>query len=231
MNKHKKEFIYKILLLGDSSVGKTCILARYADNTFQEDHLATIGLDYKIKTVTLDNGKTVKIQIWDTAGQDRFKSITKNYYKGAHGIILIYDITNKRSFDNVKNWVDVIKEEVSEKVTIILVANKIDCNEERKVSTIEGKNIANEYGLQFFETSAKSGENINESFNYLIKKSVEIYVLKENKLTRDGVYQFYTEEEFNDLTERQKELVKREIKISLYDDFYITLEDIFENVK
>ena len=176
----KKEFMYKILLLGDSSVGKTCICTRYSDNTFQEDHLATIGLDFKVKSVNLD-GKIVKVQIWDTAGQDRFKSITKNYYKGAHGIILIYDITNRRTFDNVKNWVDIIKEEVSEKVTVILVGNKIDSNENRKVSTEEGQGIANEYGLQFYETSAKTGDNIDRAFNNLIKKTVEIFGKYEEK--------------------------------------------------
>ena len=91
----KKELLYKILLLGDTSVGKTCFLMRYADNTFQEIHLSTIGLDYKLKNVQIDDGKIVKIQIWDTAGQDRFRSITKNYYKGAHGIILLYDVTSR----------------------------------------------------------------------------------------------------------------------------------------
>ena len=108
----KKDFLYKILLLGDSSVGKTCFLMRYTDNTFQEIHMSTIGLDYKLKNVQLDDGKIVKIQIWDTAGQDRFRSITRNYYKGAHGIIVMYDVTNKKSFDNVKNWVEQIREEV-----------------------------------------------------------------------------------------------------------------------
>ena len=176
----KKEFMYKILLLGDSSVGKTCILTRYSDNTFQEDHMATIGLDFKVKNVNLD-GKIVKVQIWDTAGQDRFKSVTKNYYKGAHGIILIYDVTNKKTFDNVKNWVDIIKEEVSEKVTVILVGNKIDNFDNRKVSTEEGQAIANEYGLQFYETSAKTGDNIDRTFNDLIKKVVEIFGKYEEK--------------------------------------------------
>ena len=122
----KKEFLYKILLLGDSSVGKTCFLMRYTDNTFQEIHMSTIGLDYKLKNVQLDEGKIVKIQIWDTAGQDRFRSITKNYYKGAHGIILLYDVTNRKTFDNVRDWVEQIREEVSDKVSIILVGNKID---------------------------------------------------------------------------------------------------------
>ena len=177
----KKEFMYKILLLGDSSVGKTCILTRYSENTFQEDHLATIGLDFKQKIVNLDNGKTVKVQIWDTAGQDRFKSITKNYYKGAHGIILIYDVTTRKTFDNVRKWIDTIKEEVSDKVNVILVGNKIDNNDNRKVTTEEGQEIANEYKLPFYETSAKTGDNINKAFNDLITRVVDVFGKYEEK--------------------------------------------------
>ena len=173
--KKQKELLYKILLLGDSSVGKTCFLMRYSDNTFQEIHMSTIGLDYKLKNVQLDDGKIVKIQIWDTAGQDRFRSITKNYYKGAHGIILIYDVTSRKTYENIKNWVAQIKEEVSEKVTIILVGNKIDDEKNRKVTTEEGQNMAKECGLDFFETSAKSGINIDSTFNELVKKTVEKY--------------------------------------------------------
>ena len=169
------ELLYKILLLGDTSVGKTCFLMRYTDNTFQEIHMSTIGLDYKLKNVQLEDGKFVKIQIWDTAGQDRFRSITKNYYKGAHGIILLYDITDRKSYDNVKTWVEQIREEVSEKVSIILVGNKIDDVEGRKVKTEEGEKLAKEIGLSFFECSAKTGENIDLIFNELVKKTVEAY--------------------------------------------------------
>ena len=182
----KKEFLYKILLLGDSSVGKTCFLMRYTDNTFQEIHLSTIGLDYKLKNVQLEDGKFVKIQIWDTAGQDRFRSITKNYYKGAHGIILLYDITDRRSFDNVKTWIEQIREEVGDKVSIILVGNKIDEVDGRKVKTEEGEKVANEIGLSFFECSAKTGENIDMIFNEMVKKTVEANTKLEgkgNKLT------------------------------------------------
>ena len=173
--KKQKELLYKILLLGDSSVGKTCFLMRYADNTFQEIHMSTIGLDYKLKNVQLDDGKIVKIQIWDTAGQDRFRSITKNYYKGAHGIILIYDVTSRKTFDSVKNWISQIKEEVSDKVNIILVGNKIDDVQNRKVTFDEGEKMASSFGLPFFETSAKSGVNIDTTFNELVKKTVETY--------------------------------------------------------
>ena len=168
--------VYKVILLGDSSVGKTCVLLRYCDKTFQEAHLSTIGLDYRLKTMTLENGKNIKLQIWDTAGQDRFRAITKNYYKGANGIILIYDVTNLQTYENVKNWINQIREEANPNVVIYLAGNKVDVNEElRVVKTEEGQKIADEYNLTFYETSAKSGININEIFEDLVKKVDEIY--------------------------------------------------------
>ena len=138
------ENVYKLLLLGDSTVGKTCFLIKYTDQSFQDIHMATIGLDYRVKTMKLKNNKEVKIQIWDTAGQDRFRAITKNYYKGSHGIILIYDITNRRTFENVQQWISQIREETSQNVVIYLIGNKIDMKEERRVSTEEGKKLADE---------------------------------------------------------------------------------------
>ena len=170
-----EECVYKILLLGDSSVGKSCLLKRYTDNTFLDIHISTIGLDYKLKEVKLKDGKTVKVQIWDTAGQDRFRAITKNYYKGAQGIALIYDITNQITFENVRKWIDQIKEEVSEKVPIILVGNKIDIVERRVIKKEDGESMAKEYGLLFSECSAKTGENIDSTFNQLVEKTVENY--------------------------------------------------------
>ena len=161
--------VYKVLLLGDSSVGKTCFLLRYCDKTFQEAHLSTIGLDYRLKTMTLKSGKNIKLQIWDTAGQDRFRAITKNYYKGANGIILIYDVTNLQSYENVKNWITQIKDEANPNVIIYLAGNKVDVkDEERVVKTEDGQRIADEYKLKFYETSAKSGINVNIIFEEFI---------------------------------------------------------------
>ena len=107
--------LYKILLLGDSAVGKSCLLLRYCDDSFQDIHLATIGLDFRLKTLNLDNNKKIKAQIWDTAGQDRFRAITKNYYRGANGILLIFDITDRSSFEHIRNWIEQIKEEAPDK--------------------------------------------------------------------------------------------------------------------
>ena len=170
----KKEAKYKILILGDSKVGKSCFLTRYADKTFQEDYLSTIGMDYKIKNYELENGNIIKLYIWDTAGQDRFRSITSNYYKGADGIILIYDITKQETFNNVRNWITSIKEEAPAKVVLILVGNKVDDEKNRAVQQSEGEKIADEYNLPFLECSAKSDINVTETFDVLIKKIVEI---------------------------------------------------------
>ena len=173
--------IYKILLLGDSSVGKSCLLLRYCDDTFQDIHLATIGLDFRLKTIYLENNKRVKAQIWDTAGQDRFRAITKNYYRGAHGILLIFDITDKSSFEHVRNWIEQIKEEASEKIIIYLVGNKIDNQSNRVISNEEAQKLAEEFGLKYTETSAKTNDNVEPTFLNLIKDIDSIYGDKDNE--------------------------------------------------
>ena len=179
----KNELFYKILILGDTSVGKTCVLTRYTDNRFEKNYLSTIGIDYKLKNIKLDNGKTVKLQIWDTIGQERYRAVTKNYYKGAHGIILIYDITDRETFENVRNWIKSIKTEADEKVVVILVGNKCDFEEKRQVSKEEGEQLAQELNLPFFECSAKENKNINEAFNGLVAKLIINYqVIKKNQV-------------------------------------------------
>ena len=168
----KNEFLYKILLLGDASVGKTCFYMQYTENTFHEVHITTVGIENKTTNVTIEN-KTYKVQIWDTAGQERFRSITKNYYKGAHGIVLIYDVTNKDTFENVRKWIKQIKEEVDEKVSIILVGNKIDKEDQRVITKEQGESMAQEFGLTHYECSAKTGENVQQSLKDLVKTTVE----------------------------------------------------------
>ena len=171
-----EDIVYKVLLLGDSSVGKTCFLLRYCDKTFQDAHLSTIGLDYRLKSMTLKNKKNIKLQIWDTAGQDRFRAITKNYYKGANGIILIYDVTNLQTFENVKNWITQIREEANKNVVIFLAGNKADLPEEsRAVQKEDGQKMAEEYNIPFQETSAKEGINVNETFQELVEKIDEVF--------------------------------------------------------
>ena len=173
--KKKRDLVYKILLLGDWSVGKTCFLMRYTENTFTDIHLSTIGIDYKLKNVTLENGDVAKVQIWDTAGQDRYKSITKSYVRGANGIILIFDVTNQKSFEGIENWIKQVKEQVSSKVCVALVANKIDDKENREVSEENGMKLAKENGYPYYEASAKEGINIEECFDNLIKQISQNY--------------------------------------------------------
>jgi Ras-related protein Rab-1A len=184
MNKDVKyEYNYKILLLGDSSVGKTCLLLRYSDDTFMDNHISTIGLDYRLKIVNISPQTNVKLQLWDSAGQDRFKAITKNYYKGAHGIVLIYDITSELSFMNIKNWISQIREYTND-VKIILVGNKIDLPESRVISYEEGSRLAKDYKIKFFECSAKNNIGVADIFSYLVD---EIYEANKDIQKESGV--------------------------------------------
>ena len=172
-NDSNYDCIFKILLLGDSAVGKTCVLLRYSDASFIDNHVSTIGLDYRLKLIKINDNTNVKLQLWDSAGQDRFKAITRNYYKGAHGIVLMYDVTSPVSFSNIKNWIHQIKENTNEKIKICLVGNKID-SDERKISYEDGKKLADEYKLQFFESSAKENICIDQIFNYLVDEIYQI---------------------------------------------------------
>eukprot|EP01043_Picozoa_sp_COSAG02_P041498 COSAG02_NODE_3445_length_6730_cov_4.938772_8_plen_203_part_00 len=131
-------------------------------------HPRVRSIDFKIRTIEMD-GKRVKLQIWDTAGQERFRTITQAYYRGAMGILLVYDVTDRQSFENIRNWIKNIKQHASETVRKILLGNKCDMDEKRAVSTEEGQKLADEFGIQFFETSAKSGDNVENAFFTLAK--------------------------------------------------------------
>ncbi|CAD8162194.1 unnamed protein product [Paramecium pentaurelia] len=157
------DYLFKILLIGNSAVGKSSLLLRFADNVFNESFLPTIGVDFKIRTFDL-NGKTVKLQIWDTAGQERFKTITNSYYKGAHGIILVYDVTDKQSFKDVENWLAEVEKYANENVVRVLVGNKVDLESKREVTQEEGKELADSLNIRFIETSAKNSSNVEKAF-------------------------------------------------------------------
>jgi small GTP-binding protein len=165
---HKYDHLFKLLIIGESGVGKTCLLLRFTDDSFTANHLTTIGIDFKIKIINLEE-KQIKLQVWDTAGQERFRTITKTYYKGAHGIILTYDVTDENSFKNIRNWVKQIEQNAQSNVCKVLVGNKCD-REDRKISYEEGAKLASEFKMQFFETSAKSNYNVNETFTFLTKE-------------------------------------------------------------
>ncbi|XP_069041597.1 uncharacterized protein [Lepisosteus oculatus] len=159
----KYDFLFKLLLIGDSGVGKTCLIIRFAEDNFNSTYISTIGIDFKVKTVEVQ-GKKVKLQVWDTAGQERFKTITTAYYRGAMGIILVYDITDEKSFENIQNWMKSIKENASAGVSRMLLGNKCDIEAKRKVSKETGEKLAKDHGIRFFETSAKSSINVEEAF-------------------------------------------------------------------
>ena len=157
------DYLFKLLLIGDSGVGKSCLLLRFADDTYTESYISTIGVDFKIRTVELD-GKTIKLQIWDTAGQERFRTITSSYYRGAHGIIVVYDVTDAESFNNVKQWLHEIDRYASENVNKLLVGNKSDLTSKRAVTFDQGKELADSLGIEFLETSAKVATNVEKAF-------------------------------------------------------------------
>jgi len=156
--------LVKLLLIGDSGVGKSCLLLRFSDDSFTTSFITTIGIDFKIRTIELD-GKRIKLQIWDTAGQERFRTITTAYYRGAMGILLVYDVTDESSFNNIRNWMRNIEQHAADNVNKILVGNKADMDEsKRAVPTAKGQALADEYGVKFFETSAKTNLNVENVF-------------------------------------------------------------------
>ncbi|CDO95906.1 unnamed protein product [Kluyveromyces dobzhanskii CBS 2104] len=159
--------VMKILLLGDSGVGKSCLLVRFVEDKFTPTFITTIGIDFKIKTVDI-NGKRVKLQLWDTAGQERFRTITTAYYRGAMGIVLIYDVTDERTFENIRQWFSTVNQHASEDVVMLLVGNKKDM-ETRTVSFEQGEALAKELGIPFIEASAKDDTNVSEIFFTLAK--------------------------------------------------------------
>jgi len=162
MSMDNYDFLFKLLLIGDSGVGKSCLLLRFADDSYTETYISTIGVDFKIRTVVID-GKTIKLQIWDTAGQERFRTITSSYYRGAHGIIVVYDVTDQVSFTNVKQWLQEIERYAQENVNKLLVGNKCDLAT-RKVDFNTAKEFADSEGIPFLETSAKQATNVERAF-------------------------------------------------------------------
>ncbi|KAM5157961.1 ras-related protein Rab-10-like [Mantella aurantiaca] len=156
------QLLLKLVMTGDSNVGKTCIMSRYTDNTIPS-YLSTVGIDFKTKSIHVGD-TPLKLQIWDTAGQERFHTLSVSYFRGAQGFLLVYDITNKNSFENISLWMKDIKIKAGEDVEVVLLGNKCDKEDEREVSKERGEKLAWEYGIPFFETSAKENINIEKAF-------------------------------------------------------------------
>jgi Ras-related protein Rab-1A len=175
------DYLFKCLLIGDSGVGKSSIVSRFVDNTFENSYISTIGVDFKIKTIKI-NDKIVKLQMWDTAGQERFRNITSSYYRGSHIIIICYDITDIQSFNNINIWLDEIEKYASDKVTIVLCGTKTDMNFRRQVSYEEAKYYADMHDIKYFETSSKDDVDITKIFNdTIIEKMILHNIVSTNK--------------------------------------------------
>ena len=169
MNRSDSDFesLVKLIIIGDAGVGKSNYLYRFAEGQFCPVYEATVGFDYKSKTSFLPNcKKKVKFQIWDTAGQEKYMSINKNLFLRVQGIILMYDITEMKSFQNLSVWMNAV-EQLSKGTPLILIGNKIDLKDKRQVSSEQGKEYADKYNIEFFESSGKSGENVEKSFIFL----------------------------------------------------------------
>lgn len=157
---------FKILVLGDSGVGKTCLIYRYTEGIFSEAYVSTIGIDCRTTMLDVDELK-VRMQIWDTAGQERFRTLTSAYYRGAMGVLLVYDVTGEESFSHVNSWLRNIDDNASSDVCKVLVGNKADVEDGRVISKERGEMVAQNNNLQFFETSAKTGDGVKEAFKCL----------------------------------------------------------------
>ena len=167
----RKKLSIKLLLIGDSEVGKTSLLLKYTEHIFPEEHIATIGVEYKDKYIIKDN-YNIRLQIWDTAGQERFHSITKNIYRNTNGVIFIYDITKKETFDNIKNWI-LDLQSASADIKGIILGNKNDLTDKREVNMTDLKELGEKYKMPYMETSAKNNVNVNEGFELIVNELLQ----------------------------------------------------------
>jgi small GTP-binding protein len=196
------KYMFRICLIGNICVGKTSLLARYADNSFKESYANTIGVDFRVITLKYKD-IIAKVHIWDTAGNERFKSITINYYRSSHGFIYVYDITSKESFENLDMWINLTNENCGTNAINFLVGNKSDLEKEREVTKEEGEEFAKKYDLIFIETSAKNNDNVGKLFEFFTYKLIEYYqkntdkYIGNNSDTLDSFSQF-TNLEIND---------------------------------
>ena len=181
-------YTFRIIMVGDTFVGKSCMLLKFTDNRFIHHHDITIGVEFGSKTLQIDD-TTVKVNVWDTAGQEVFRSITRSYYRNVCGVVLMYDVTKRETYHHIENWIRDIHEDCPKKKSIILVGNKIDLVSSRSVSYQEGQLLAKRHGLMFMETSVKTGKNVSDCFSLLAKdilkkiKSEEIPIHRDNGIT------------------------------------------------
>ena len=181
MSTNSKSDFINIITLGESSVGKSSIINRYVENNFDYNFVSTLGVDFRKKIINI-NGENIRLKIWDTAGQEKFRSIQKQYYRNSDGILLVFDVTKFDTFNVLEEWINSIKNQTSNDIIVVLVGNKIDLNN-KVISDDDIKNFANDNKFKYFLTSAATGKNINEVFDYIVK---EIYKIKSKKKKNDG---------------------------------------------
>jgi Ras-related protein Rab-2A len=165
-------YLFKYIIIGDTGVGKSCLLLQFTDKRFQPVHDLTIGVEFGARMINIDN-RQIKLQIWDTAGQESFRSITRSYYRGAAGALLVYDITRRETFNHLTRWLEEARQNANQSMVIMLIGNKSDLDHRRQVSKEEGENFAREHGLIFLETSAKTAANVEEAFINTAQKIYE----------------------------------------------------------
>ncbi|CAN8328552.1 unnamed protein product [Cochlearia groenlandica] len=163
----KVDYVFKVVLIGDSAVGKSQLLARFARDEFSLDSKATIGVEFQTRTLVIDQ-KSIKAQIWDTAGQERYRAVTSAYYRGAVGAMLVYDLTKRESFDHIPRWLEELRAHADKNIVIVLIGNKSDLEDQRAVPTEDAKEFSEKEGLFFLETSALNATNVENSFNTLM---------------------------------------------------------------
>ena len=196
-NNQEYDYLFKLLLIGNSSVGKSSLLFRFVENVWDDNFVPTIGVDFVIKKIlifnkfllqklkTLEvNGKKVKLQIWDTAGQERFKNITASYYRGGNGVLVVYDITDRDSFENLNSWLIEIEKNANKNVYKLLIGNKCDLEDKRKVTYQEGKDFAESNGMKFIETSTKTASKVQEAFELLTNEIIKANINKEKGMEK-----------------------------------------------
>jgi Ras-related protein Rab-35 len=177
------DHLFKLLIIGDSGVGKSSLLLRFSDNTFSQNYITTIGMDFTIRTIDMD-GMKIKLQIWDTAGQERFRTITSTYYRGTHGVIVVYDVTNGETFSNVKRWLSEIDQNC-DSVQRILVGNKCEDKENRVVLEEDARRLATAIKVDYYETSAKDNLNVQEMFNAITRQVLDFKLSAGNPSERN----------------------------------------------